>query len=184
MPDRPGARQTRGRATGAVTAIQPKMSARHLEDAMKPPTWIWAVVFGLAACASERAAAPLVPGHAPAQQVAAPSAPGDAAAARPGRPARAASCPECQDGFGKNCYFDSTLHNASDLKVDIHMPRETEKVCFALESFGSCHSCYHDYFLRKGDDLVRVNGEEFERAIAEKNQSCHNCLQFVQSGPG
>jgi hypothetical protein len=29
-----------------------------------------------------------------------------------------------------------------------------------------------------------VRGEEFERAIAEKNKSCDNCLQFVQSGPG
>jgi hypothetical protein len=147
-------------------------------------TRILALLVGVAACASEHAAAPLAPAHASAEQVASPSPPGDAALASPRRPVQDPSCPECQDGFGKNCYFDSTLHNASDLKVEIHMPRATEKVCFALESFASCHSCYHHYFLRKGDDLVRVSGEEFERAIAEKNKSCNNCLQFVQSGPG
>ncbi len=151
---------------------------------MRQQPRIWLLVLGLAACASERAAAPLAPAHASAQPAAAPSAPDDAGPVPPRRPARDPSCPECQDGFGKNCYFDSTLHKASDLKVDIHMPRETEKVCFALESFSSCHSCYHRYFLRKGDDLVPVRGEEFERAIAEKNKSCNNCLQFVQSGPG
>ena len=142
------------------------------------------LVFGLAACASERAAAPLPPAHASAREVLAPSAPSDAAVASARRLAQDASCPECQDGFGKNCYFDSTLHRASDLKVDIHMPRETEAVCFALESFGNCHSCYHHYFVRKGEDLVPVSGAEFERAIAEKNKGCNNCLQSVQSGPG
>ena len=138
-----------------------------------------ALLLGLAACASERA--PLAPAHTPAQQAAALSAPDSVP---PHLPIRDASCPECQDGFGKNCYFDSTLHKASDLKVEIHMPRETERACFALESFGSCHTCYHHYFLRKGDDLVPVSGDEFERAIADKNKSCNNCLQFVQSGPG
>lgn len=149
---------------------------------MKQYTWLLALVSGLAACAGGRAAAPQTP--APTQPIATRSAPGDAGVVLPRPPKRDDSCPECQDGFGKNCYFDSTVYKASDLKVEIHMPRETEKVCFALESFGSCHSCYHHYFLRKGDDLVPVSGAEFERAIAEKNKSCGNCLQFVQSGPG
>jgi uncharacterized low-complexity protein len=151
---------------------------------MRQESWILALVLGLPACAGERAAAPLVSAHASAQQVAAASAPGEGGVGPARRPARDSSCPECQDGFGKNCYFDSTLHNASELKVNIHMPRETEEACFALESFSTCYTCYHRYFLRKGDELVPVSAAEFERAIAEKNKSCDNCLQFVQSGPG
>jgi hypothetical protein len=114
-----------------------------------------------------------------AQQTVAAQTAGDADTA-----AQNAKCPQCEDGFGKNCYIDMVLHKGEALKSGIELPQETEDLCFALEEFSYCHSCYHSYFLRKGADLVPVSKDEFERALSEKNKSCNNCLNFIQSGPG
>jgi hypothetical protein len=104
-------------------------------------------------------------------------APAPVAAAAPD----AGPCPECEDGFGENCYYDKRVH-PEQLRADINMPSETEDACFALESYSSCHTCYHTYQLRKDGALVEVSAEEFERAVEEMRKACGDCVGMVQSG--
>lgn len=86
---------------------------------------------------------------------------------------------ELVDGFGQDCYFDSTLYNKEELKSGEVLPKETRDACFAIRSYGNC---YEKFELREGSDFREVSCEEFYRAITEKNKTRDNCVDIIYAG--
>jgi hypothetical protein len=88
----------------------------------------------------------------------------------------------CADGFGQDCYFDSTRYNKAELKSGEVLPKETKAACFAIRSYSECGNCYKKFELRKGDEFKEVTCEEFYRVIKEKNKACNNCVDIIYAG--
>jgi hypothetical protein len=90
---------------------------------------------------------------------------------------------DCVDGFGEECYFDSTQYNGDELNQGLHtLPEETKKSCMGLHSYAVCGSCFNRYELRKGDVLANASCEQFHQTIEDENRSCGGCVKTVAAG--
>ncbi|MBN2014057.1 MAG: hypothetical protein JW778_02655 [Candidatus Altiarchaeota archaeon] len=89
---------------------------------------------------------------------------------------------DCVDGFGSDCFFDSTEYSRDELSTGISFPEETLEACFAVHSFSVCGSCHNFFELRENDGFVRVSCGEFFQTIKNKNTSCNGCIDMIQSG--
>ena len=88
----------------------------------------------------------------------------------------------CEDGFGADCYFDSTKYNKEKLETGFTFPEETRKACFGIHSSSICDPCYNKFELNKNGVFEEVTCEEFFQAIEEKNKKCHDCIEVISSG--
>ena len=89
---------------------------------------------------------------------------------------------DCLDGFGADCYFDSTKYKKDQLKTGFSFPSETKEACLCIHSFSRCGDCYNNFELKKDDQFKQVSCEEFFQAIENKNQFCNNCVTTIISG--
>jgi hypothetical protein len=90
---------------------------------------------------------------------------------------------ECMDGFGEDCFFDSTQYNEADLNQGLHsLPNATRAACFGLHSYAHCGNCFNNFELRKNGTLTEVSCEEFYQAVEDKNRSCSSCVKTVTAG--
>ena len=81
---------------------------------------------------------------------------------------------DCLDGFGADCYFDSTEYDKESLQSGFSFPEETKKACFAIHSNRVCGDCFNKFELRKNGVLEEVSCEEFFQAIENRNNECNN----------
>lgn len=88
----------------------------------------------------------------------------------------------CVDGFGEDCYFDSTEYNKADLKSGFTLPEETKDACFAIRSYSACGNCYKKFDLRKNDEFKEVSCDEFYQTIKDKNKICNDCVDIIYAG--
>ena len=88
----------------------------------------------------------------------------------------------CVDGFGEDCYFDSTKYNKDELKTGFSFPPETKEACLGIHSSSVCGNCHNTFELKKSEQFQQVSCEEFFQAIEDKNQSCNNCIDIIFSG--
>ncbi len=88
----------------------------------------------------------------------------------------------CVDGFGEDCYFDSSKYNPDDLKTDFTLPEETKKACFAIKSYSECGNCYKKFELKINDKFEEVSCEEFFSKIEAENKSCNGCINIKYAG--
>ena len=89
---------------------------------------------------------------------------------------------DCLDGFGADCYFDSTKYNKDELKTGFSFPPETKDTCLGIHSSSVCGNCRNTFELKKDGQFQQVSCEEFFQAIEDKNQSCNNCIDIIFSG--
>lgn len=89
---------------------------------------------------------------------------------------------DCVDGFGEDCYFDSTKYNKDELKTGFYFPEETKEACFAIHSLSICGKCYNKFELKKNGEFEEVSCEEFFQVIEDKNKSCNSCVDIIYSG--
>ena len=89
---------------------------------------------------------------------------------------------DCVDGFGDDCYFDSSLYNKEDLGTGHFIPEEVKEICLAIHSSSVCNQCHNTFELREGDKLVEISCEEFFQKIEDKNQTCNGCVDIIQYG--
>ena len=89
---------------------------------------------------------------------------------------------DCLDGFGADCYFDSTKYNKDELKTGFSFPPETKDTCLGIHSSSVCGNCHNTFELKKDGQFQQVSCEEFFQAIEDKNQSCNNCIDIIFSG--
>ena len=93
------------------------------------------------------------------------------------------TCDEmCVDGFGQDCYFDSTQYSKAKLKSDEVLPEETKAACFAIRSYSECGSCYKKFELKESGGFKEVSCEEFYQAIKKRNKNCNNCVDVLYAG--
>lgn len=89
---------------------------------------------------------------------------------------------DCVDGFGEDCYFDSTEYNKDELETGFSFPDKTKKTCLALRSYSVCGECYNKFELKREIGLREVSCEEFFQVIEDRNASCSGCIDIVYSG--
>jgi len=89
---------------------------------------------------------------------------------------------DCLDGFGADCYFDSTKSDKENLQSGLSFPEETKNACFGIHSNSVCGDCHNTFELRKNGVLEEVSCEELFQAIENKNNECDNCLDTIFSG--
>jgi hypothetical protein len=90
---------------------------------------------------------------------------------------------DCVDGFGEDCFFDSTHYNEADLNQGLHsLPNETKAACIGLHSYAVCGGCHNTFELRKNGVLTNVSCQEFYTAIEDANRTCDGCVKTATAG--
>jgi hypothetical protein len=88
----------------------------------------------------------------------------------------------CVDGFGEDCYFDTTVYNKQDIETGISFSEEAKSKCFGVHSSSVCGDCHNVFELKEDDNFKEVTCEDFFQATEDKNNECNDCIDVVFAG--